>query len=148
MSMFVDPQRWKSDAEYREACDHAMLQTLLAASDRAERTFGELKATLQAHDIPTEIIHTGGGVYCLEITLELVKGERLNWAGWRMLVGEPDYHDVGNVTWEASIEDEEGVLDAITLTLNQLPGESVESVADQLAKVAVRMGAEVRRRPE
>ncbi len=60
------------------------------------------------------------------------------------LVGEPDRDEAGNVTWEASIEDEEGALDAITLTLNQLPGESVESVADQLARVAMRMGAETR----
>ncbi len=85
MSMFVDSQRWNSDPEYREACDAAMLQMLLTASDKAERTFGELKSALQAHRIPTEIIHTGGGVYCLEITLELLKGERLDWAGWRML---------------------------------------------------------------
>ncbi len=53
-----------------------------------------------------------------------------------MLIGEPEDDDAGIFAWEASIEDDEGALDAVTLTLNQFPGEPPDGMAEQLLRLA------------
>ncbi len=141
--MFVDSDRFETDSAYR-AARHAEVQEMLQSSaDRAGAAFSALDRALQARGLTTDLVHTGGGVFNLAIDLDLFAQER-DLEGWRLLIGLPERGEVGNITWEASVEDEEGTLDAITITLTQLPEESVEAMADQLAKFVARMGAEPR----
>ncbi len=138
MAMFVDAMRWETDPEYRATQDAEIQSALQVGADRAVKTFGELKQALDDRGLATQVLHTGGGVYCLAIALDPVD-EAHDWRGWRMLIGEPEEAGAGIVMWEASVEDEEGALDAITLTLHQASAEPLDGLADQLASLALRM---------
>ncbi len=141
MAIFADAKRWESDPEYREACDAEIRSTLQARAGSAEEMYGELKGALDARGLTTEILHTGGGTYNLAIALDpVVEGQ--DWEGWRMLIGGAEADNAGIVTWEASVDDDEGTLDAITLTLKQFSGEPVDGLADQLATLALRLTGE------